>query len=58
MNVAEIIIAAATFLALLGQTGALFYWGGKINAHVEVQGQRLENIERKIDSHIASHREA
>lgn len=35
----------AALLAIVAQTGAMFYWGGKLSATVEQHEKRLSRLE-------------
>lgn len=42
-------------VAVVVQTGALFYWGGKLTTEVKDHGRRLSGVEGKLDRHIELH---
>lgn len=37
-------------VAIIAQTGAMFYWGGKISAQLQEHERRIDRLERMDDS--------
>ena len=49
MNELGLLAGATALLAIVAQTGAMFYWGGKISAIVSQHEKRIENLEERLD---------
>lgn len=50
MNELGLLAGATALLAIVAQTGAMFYWGGKISAIVSQHEKRLERLEEGLDN--------
>lgn len=49
MNHPEIVAVIVVLIAIIAQTGALFYWGGKVSSTLKHHDSRLSTHDTRIE---------